>query len=119
MNNKNSDTIIQFHNVTVNFGTYNALDKVSLSIKKGDLIYLIGASGAGKTTILRSIYFDVMPSKGRIIIGDYDSFLLKKRQIPYLRRKIGVVFQDFKLFEDRNVFENIAFTLKVIGAKKN
>ena len=118
MNNKNSDTIIQFHNVTVNFGTYNALDKVSLSIKKGDLIYLIGISGAGKTTILRSIYFDVMPSKGRIIIGDYDSFLLKKRQIPYLRRKIGVVFQDFKLFEDRNVFENIAFTLKVIGAKK-
>ena len=115
---KNNETIIQFHNATISFGDYTALDKISLSINKGDFIYLIGSSGAGKTTLLRSIYFEVMPKKGRVIIGGYDSFQLKKKQIPYLRRRVGVIFQDFKLFEDRNVFDNVAFSLKVIGAKK-
>ena len=110
--------MIQINNISVNFGNYRALEKINFEIKKGEFLYLVGPSGAGKTTLFRLIYLDIFPNEGNIEIENYDSLKISKKEIPYLRRKVGVMFQDFKLLEDRNVFENVAFVLQVTGTKK-
>ncbi len=79
---------------------------------------MIGASGAGKTTLIRLLYMDLYPQKGHIIISDFNSTRIKKKDIPLLRRKMGVIFQDFRLFNDRTVYENIQFILEVTGTKR-
>lgn len=108
--------MIEFYNVSVKSDNRYLLNRVSLKINKGEFIYLIGKTGAGKTTLLRLIYSDLFPSQGNVLVDKYSSSTIKKSQIPYLRRKVGVVFQDFKLLNDRNVYENIAFALRAIGA---
>ncbi len=110
--------MIEIYNISVTLSKRRILDQISLSINKGEFIYLIGKTGAGKTTLLRLIYMDILPDKGNVIVDQFSSSKIKRRQIPYLRRKVGVVFQDFKLLEDRNVFENVAFALRVIGAPR-
>lgn len=94
------------------------LDEINLSIKQGEFVFLVGQTGEGKSTLLRLIYMDIFPTEGSVVVGEYASTSIRRRDIPYLRRKIGVVFQDFKLLEDRNVFENVAFALYVTNAKK-
>ncbi len=94
------------------------LDEINLSIKQGEFVFLVGQTGVGKSTLLRLIYMDIFPTEGSVVVGEYASTSIRRRDIPYLRRKIGVVFQDFKLLEDRNVFENVAFALYVTNAKK-
>ena len=91
------------------------LKDVNLHIKKGEFVFLSGASGAGKTTILRLIYMEEFPTSGQVIVANYNSQQIKKREISQLRRKLGIVFQDFKLLWDRSVFHNVAFALQVIG----
>ncbi len=91
------------------------LKDVNLHIKKGEFVFLSGASGAGKTTILRLIYMEEFPTSGQVIVADYNSQQIKKSEISQLRRKLGIVFQDFKLLWDRSVFHNVAFALQVIG----
>jgi len=108
--------MIEFFNVSVKDGDRFILKRINLKIQKGEFVYLIGKTGAGKTTLLRLIYMDLFPTQGNVLIDKFSSATIKKRQIPYLRRKVGVVFQDFKLLPDRNVYENVAFTLRVIGA---
>ncbi len=95
----------------------HALWDINIHIKKGEFVFLVGPTGAGKTTFLKLIYRGILPTKGQVIVDGVNLSRLKPSLIPYLRREIGVVFQDFKLLYDRNVFENVAFSLKVIGAK--
>ncbi|MBN1127899.1 MAG: cell division ATP-binding protein FtsE [Chitinispirillaceae bacterium] len=111
--------MIQFSHVTKEYpGGFTAIQDISFSVEKGDFLFLCGASGAGKSTILKHIYMDDRPSAGRVFVCGYDSHAILPREVPFLRRKLGVVFQDFKLLEDRTIFENVAFPLRVTGARE-
>jgi len=92
-----------------------ALDRISLNVDPKEFVIVVGQSGAGKTTLLRLLTREERPSTGKIIIGGIDYDKLKDRDIPMLRRKIGVVFQDFKLLDNKNVFENVAYALEIVG----
>jgi len=93
------------------------LDNIDLHIKPKDFVSIVGQSGAGKTTLLKLITREEMPSSGNIYVGGLNYKDLKRSEIPYLRRKIGVVFQDFKLLPKKNVFENVSYALEVAGVK--
>lgn len=107
--------MILFENVTKKFGSTTALDNVSLEIKQGEFVFIVGPSGAGKSTFLHVLTKEAVPSSGKILIGHQDITRLKDKDIHSLRRKVGVVFQDFKLLDDRTVFENVALALEVLG----
>ncbi|MDP2207832.1 MAG: cell division ATP-binding protein FtsE [Bacteroidota bacterium] len=111
--------MITLKNVTLSFNAQPILSNISMHINSGEFVSLIGESGIGKTTLLRLIYMDLLPNSGMVTVGKYNSLVIKQREIPYLRRTLGVVFQDFKLLEDRNVFENVAFPLHVTGVKRH
>ncbi|MEK7670448.1 MAG: cell division ATP-binding protein FtsE [Bacteroidota bacterium] len=110
--------MIELYNVVVSFDGSRVLDSVSFSLKNSEFVYLVGQTGAGKSSLLRLMYFDLKPSSGRVKVAGYDSATVKNREIPFLRRRIGVVFQDFKLLEDRNVYDNVAFALYVTNARR-
>ncbi|MBT4762961.1 MAG: cell division ATP-binding protein FtsE [Bdellovibrionaceae bacterium] len=95
----------------------NALKNVNLEVSKGEFVFLTGSSGAGKTTLFRLISAYDQASSGDVVVANYDLAKISQREIPYLRRKIGVVYQDFKLLKDRTVFENIALPLEILGEK--
>src|SRR6185312_2250807 len=100
--------------------TYNkalgpSLDRISLHVEQGEFVIVVGQSGAGKTTLMRLLTREERPTSGKIIVGGIDYDRLRDRDIPLLRRKIGVVFQDFKLLPNRTVFENVAFALEIVG----
>jgi len=92
-----------------------ALNGVSLDIRKGEFVFVVGPSGAGKSTLIKLLYKEEAPSEGQVIVGGKDLVRIRRREIPFLRRKIGVVFQDFRLLQDRTVAENVAFALRVTG----
>jgi cell division transport system ATP-binding protein len=92
-----------------------ALDRVSLHVEPKEFVIVVGQSGAGKSTLLRLLTREERPTNGKIIVGGIDYDKLKDHNIPLLRRKIGVVFQDFKLLPNKNVFENVAFALEIVG----
>lgn len=94
-----------------------ALTDVSLSIKKGDFAFIVGSTGSGKSTLLRLLYREMLPAKGVVKVDGQDVTELSPAEVPYLRRKLGIVFQDFKLLPQKNVWENLAFALRVIGAQ--
>lgn len=110
--------MIKFSQVSKKFGKIIALNDVSFEIEPGEFIFITGPSGAGKTTLLRLILKEIVPSEGKIEIDKQDLSGLSPKKIPELRRKIGVVFQDFKLLPDRTVFENAVLPLEVVGAGK-
>lgn len=91
------------------------LEQLSLRIDRGEQVYLIGPTGSGKSSILRLLYMDLFPDHGVAQVGDYRSDAIEEHEIPYLRRSLGVVFQDFQLLPDRNAFENVAFALYATG----
>ncbi len=93
-----------------------ALDHVNLHIHKGEFVFVVGTSGSGKSTLIKLLLKELEPTSGKIIINDKNIGKLRKSKVPFLRRDIGVVFQDFRLFDDRNVYENIAFAQKAIEA---
>lgn len=93
-----------------------ALRDINMIIDRGEFVFIVGASGAGKSTLLRLFLREILPTKGIIKIFGRDITRLKNREVPYLRRNLGMVFQDFRLLNDRNVFENVAFALRVLGA---
>ena len=110
--------MIKFENVSKKFGEVTALDKVNFELKPGEFVFIIGPSGAGKTTLVKLILKDYLPTAGTIKIGGVNLEEIPKRKIPDYRRKIGVVFQDFKLLPDRTVLENIALALRIFGEKE-
>jgi len=112
------NTILQFKDVNFSYHSKAIFENANIEIKEGEFIFLVGESGIGKTTMLKLIYFDLFPDKGTIIFDKYNSSELDKTDIPELRQKLGIVFQDFKLLNDRNVFENIALPLYIAGEKK-
>ena len=95
------------------------LNDVNLSIDKGEFVFLVGPSGAGKSTILRLIHRELVPTSGKIQVAGYDLSELKNSQVPHYRRKVGVVFQDFKLLPHRTITQNIALSLHVAGARRS
>lgn len=106
--------MISFQNVTKKFSTtITAVEGINLDIKKGEFVFLVGPSGAGKSTLLRLLSREYLPTTGKIIVDEIDISKLKSSDIPLHRRKIGFVFQDFKLLEDRTVLENVALSLQV------
>lgn len=109
--------MILLDRVTKAYGKDNkpALNRVSVHISAGEFVILVGTSGAGKSTLLKLLTREEKPSSGKIVVGGIDYDTLKDKHIPLLRRKIGVVFQDFKLLPNRTVFENIAFALEIAG----
>ncbi|HID95783.1 MAG TPA: cell division ATP-binding protein FtsE [Candidatus Latescibacteria bacterium] len=111
--------MIQMYRVSKKIHNTTVLEDVNLHVGKGEFVLLVGPSGAGKSTLLRLLHFDDRPTEGWIRVGEYSSSALKDRQIPLLRRKIGIIFQDFKLLKDRNIFENVAFALRVTGTRKS
>ncbi|TCD47078.1 ATP-binding cassette domain-containing protein [Chlorobium sp. N1] len=110
--------MISFINVDIELNRKPVFSNLNLTIQPGELVYVAGRSGSGKSTLLKSMYMDVRPKKGEIQIAGYNSRTIRKREIPLLRRKLGIVFQDFRLLEDRSVYDNLAFVLKVTGTKE-
>lgn len=94
------------------------LHDINMSVEKGEFVFLVGPSGAGKTTILRLIYHEIVPTSGQIIVAGQNITNLRSSQLPYYRRKLGLVFQDFKLLPYKTIAENIALAMQVTGAKK-
>ena len=108
--------MIQLHNVSLAYQQdAAALHNINLKIGKGEFVFLTGPSGAGKTTLLRLLYGALTPSSGQVLIDGQNFTRMTSAQIPLLRRSIGVVFQDFKLLNNRTVFENVSITLEVLG----
>ncbi|MEW6609135.1 MAG: cell division ATP-binding protein FtsE [bacterium] len=95
-----------------------ALNNITFKIERGEFVFLVGHSGAGKTTLLRMLYVDERPSSGFVFVANKDVGNMPERNIPYLRRRIGIVFQDFKLLYSKSVFDNVAFALRVTGIKE-
>ncbi len=112
--------MIQLYNVSKKYSgdAAAAVKELTLQVGKGEFLYITGASGAGKTTLLRMLYAAEKPTRGQILIDRQNVSRIRSRQIPYLRRKIGVVFQDFKLLQSRTVYENVAFALEAQGKKR-
>lgn len=107
--------MIQIKRITKHYGTVKALDNVSFSMMPKEFIILVGPSGAGKSTLIKLITCEEYPTFGQITIDDKDIHLIQKSYIPYYRRQIGVVYQDFKLLPNKTVFENVAFAMEVSG----
>ena len=111
--------MIKIDNVSYTYSKGGGVSNINLTIEDGEFVFLIGPTGSGKTTILRLLYLDLFPKAGKVIIDKFDSQTIKKRKIPYLRRRVGVIFQNYHLLEDRNLFENIALPLHVLGYDKD
>jgi len=111
-----TNNIINFSNANISQGK-TVLSDVNLKVDKGEFIYLIGKTGTGKSSLLKTIYADLPLKEGSANVCGYELNSIKRNKIPHLRRKLGIIFQDFQLFQDRNVFDNIAFVLKSTGVK--
>jgi cell division transport system ATP-binding protein len=112
-----NNPVLQLEDASIYQRDNLVLSRVSLTLNKGDFYYLIGKTGSGKSSLMKTLYGDLPLQKGTGSIVDFDLNKLKEKQIPFLRRKIGIVFQDFKLLNDRNVFDNLKFVLKATGWK--
>jgi cell division transport system ATP-binding protein len=112
------DKIISLEDADIFHKDHLVMSNVNLTVNKGEFIYLIGKTGSGKSSLLKTIYAEIPLQKGKGTIAEFDLEHLKKKQIPYLRRKIGIVFQDFQLLTDRSANENLLFVLKATGWKK-
>ena len=107
--------MVVLDHVTMQYPTgTKALDNVTLQINKGEFVFVVGSSGSGKTTLIKLLLKEIQPTQGEITVEDYQYSKMKRKEIPFLRRKIGVVFQNFRLLKDRTVFENVAFAQQVI-----
>ena len=112
--------MVEMNNVSMVYessGT-EALDNVSLSIKEGEFVFLVGPSGSGKTTLMKLITGEIRAKTGKVIVNDFDMRRIKRRKLPKVRRTLGVIFQDYRLIENMNVYDNVAFAMRVVGARR-
>ena len=109
--------MIRMENVSLVSNKTKILEDISFHVDKGEFVYLFGTSGAGKSSILRLIHFDMLPTAGSVWVHDVETSTIKRSKIPLMRRSIGFIFQDYKLLKDRTAFENVSFALEVTGAK--
>lgn len=115
MEKEKSTSIITLDSVSKSYSNgVPALNDVNIQIKKGEFVFIVGDSGSGKSTLIKLLLRELTPSSGRVIVNNYDLSKLRRRKIAKFRRNIGVVFQDFRLLKDRNVYENVAFAQRVI-----
>lgn len=111
--------MLLFKDVAFNYPNQQVFSELNLQVDQSEFVFLIGASGSGKTTLMQLVYMNLKPQSGYVRIGDYTSDKIKSKDLPFLRRKIGIVFQDFKLLKDRNVYDNLAFVLAVTGTPRS
>lgn len=111
------NSVIELHSVTVGFNGTTILDSVDFSLDVGEFCYVIGKTGSGKSSFLKLLYRDLNPNSGVVQVADYNVSTLADKKVPFLRRRLGIVFQDFQLLPDRDVYENVAFALRVTGQK--
>jgi cell division transport system ATP-binding protein len=110
--------MLTFNNVEFKYSNQEVFNNLNLQLNNGDFAFLIGKSGVGKSTLLQLIYMDILPQAGYVQVGEFSTDTIKTSKLPALRKMLGVVFQDFKLLEDRNVYNNLAFVLHVIGTPR-
>ena len=109
--------MIVLNNVSMTYpGGNTALENINIKIEKGEFVFIVGRSGSGKTTLIKLLLRELLPTKGTIMVDNKDLTKLKRREVPKIRRKIGVVFQNFRLLKDLTVYENVAFAQRVIEA---
>jgi cell division transport system ATP-binding protein len=111
--------MIRAYHVTKRYGDVHALRDVTVKLGKGEFCYITGPSGAGKTTMMKMLYGSVTPTEGKLLVGGVDVSRLSRRRLPYLRRNIGIVFQDFKLIPSRTLSENVGLALEVLGTSRD
>lgn len=120
MNNQTqqeTENIIHTDHVSVILNNNLILSNISFSLKKGEMAYMIGKTGSGKSTLLKTVYGEIKPSGGEMSVAEFNMMKLKRHQIPQLRRRLGMVFQDFQLLNDRTITENLLFVMKATGWK--
>ncbi len=111
--------MVELKDITVSFDGEPVLRGLTFAMKPGEFVYLVGSTGAGKSSLLRLLYMDLRPEAGTVKVADYDSIVTSEREIPLLRRRLGIVFQDYKLLDDRDVYENVAFALYVTNTRRS
>lgn len=111
--------MISFNNVTFGYTSSTIIENATFSIKPKEFVSLVGATGSGKSTLLKLLFMDLLPRRGTISVEKFTSNSISDKEIPKLRRKLGIIFQDFKLLDDRSVYENVAFTLQVTNTKSS
>lgn len=110
-----TDTVIHLHNASISQSSGVVVNNVNLEVKKGEFVYLLGKTGSGKSSVMKCLYADVELSSGSGTVAGYELQNIKRKDIPFLRRKLGIVFQDFQLLGDRSIFENLRFVMKATG----
>ena len=110
--------MITLSNVTYVAGSHRIVSDITLNVDAGEFVCVVGPSGAGKSTVLRLVHMEIFPDKGKLQVVDYDAHKVYANDIPYFRRKVGFIYQDFKLLEDRDVYENVAFALWATGMRR-
>ena len=110
--------MIYLSDVWYRVGKHPILANINLRVDPGDFVCIVGPSGAGKSTLLRILHMEIFPTRGKVTVANFSARMISSREIPLLRRKVGMVFQDFKLLEDRDVFENVSFALWATGVRR-
>jgi len=111
--------LVQFYNVSKIYPNgVKALDDISLKIDRGEFIFLMGPSGAGKSTLIKMLFREELPTRGQIFLASRSIVRMKRAEVPRLRRNMGIIFQDFKLLENKTVYENVAFAMEVVGSNR-